>query len=64
MRDTFENDGGIRDLNGEQPFQNLSRLDRIDILKVAGWRDEAKTSVGMRDLKSLFWTLESESLLS
>ena len=24
---------------------------------MAGWRDKAKTSGGMRDLKSLFWTL-------
>ena len=29
----------------------------LKTLKVAGWRDEAKTSGGMRDLKSLFWTL-------
>ena len=29
----------------------------MKILKVAGWRDEAKTGGGMRDLKSLFWTL-------
>ena len=29
----------------------------IKTLKVAGWRDEAKTSGGMRDLKSLFWAL-------
>ena len=29
----------------------------IKILKVAGCRDKAKTSGGMRDLKTLFWTL-------
>ena len=33
----------------------------IKILKVAGWRDEAKTSGGMRDLKCLFLTLLEQS---
>ena len=29
----------------------------MKILKVAGWRDEAQTIGGMRELKSLFWIL-------
>ena len=52
MRDSFEIDSGRRDLNSKVGWNG------IKILKVAGWRDEAKTSDGMRDLKSLFWTLQ------
>ena len=30
----------------------------IKILNVAGWRDEAKISGGIRDVECLFWTLQ------
>ena len=29
----------------------------IQILKVVGWREEAKTPGGMQDSRSLFWIL-------
>ena len=49
MRDSLEIDSRTTDL------LNLTRRGiEIKILKVAGWRDEAKTSGGMRDLKRIF----------
>ena len=47
MRDRFEIVGGMRDLNGKRPFENLTRRNR----------DKAKTSGGMRVLKVSIWTL-------
>ena len=49
MRDSLEIDSGMQD---------LKRWDRDKILKVVEWQNEAKTSGRMRDLKSLFWTLQ------
>ena len=51
-RDSFEIDSGMRDFNSKWRFGIEEK-----ILKLEGWRDEAKTSGGMRDFKSLFWGL-------
>ena len=40
---------------GRDSFEIYGRIS-IKILKVVGWRDEAKTSDGMRVVKCLFWT--------
>ena len=59
MRDSFKIVGGILDENASDLLKMEHGGIGIKILKVVGWRDEAKTSVGMRDLKSLFWTLHA-----
>ena len=40
----FEIDSRMWDLNGKWPFENEARQDRIKILKVAEWHDEAETT--------------------
>ena len=46
MRDNFEIDSGMRDLNSIRPFQIYLGGIGIKILKVAGWRDLAKLVAG------------------
>ena len=56
-RDSFYIDSGMRDRTASDLLKIFQDGIGIEILKVVGWRDEAKTSGGMRDLKSLSCSL-------